>query len=154
MQRKSRVFLIITGSLLLLALIAGAATVVGKEKYNFRGRTVTYSAWWELRPQPGASVEMDRQIRRVAEVEKKYNVKIDYVNIPWGEYLARYITTVMAGDSMADIVCVEVNWFYPTLLLNNFCTNLSELGVFDFKAEKFQKETVEFGTYKGGCLRL
>jgi len=150
MQRKSRVFLIITGSLLLLALIAGAATVVGKEKYNFRGRTVTYSAWWELRPQPGASVEMDRQIRRVAEVEKKYNVKIDYVNIPWGEYLARYITTVMAGDSMADIVCVEVNWFYPTLLLNNFCTNLSELGVFDFKAEKFQKETVEFGTYKDG----
>src|SRR5690606_41484696 len=115
MQRKSRVFLIITGSLLLLALIAGAATVVGKEKYNFRGRTVTYSAWWELRPQPGASVEMDRQIRRVAEVEKKYNVKIDYVNIRWGEYLARHITTVMAWVGNAGAGSVGVNLFRATL---------------------------------------
>jgi multiple sugar transport system substrate-binding protein len=150
MQKRSKVFLIITGGLLLLALVACAVTVGGKEKYNFGGRTITYSAWWELRPDPGASVEMERQARRVAEVEKKYNVKVNYVNIPWGEYLARYITTVMAGDSMGDIVNVEANWFYPTLLLNNFCTNLSELGVFDFTAEKFQRETVEFGTYRGG----
>jgi len=150
MQKRSKVFLIITGGLLLLALVACAVTVGGKEKYNFGGRTITYSAWWELRPDPGASVEMERQARRVAEVEKKYNVKINYVNIPWGEYLARYVTTVMAGDSMGDIVTVEANWFYPTLLLNNFCTNLSELGVFDFTAEKFQRETVEFGTYRGG----
>src|SRR5690554_4908016 len=114
-QRKSFITCLgLTAALLVLAL---AGAVAGsKEKYDFGGRTVTYSAWWELRPQPGASVEMDRQIRRVTEVEKKYNVKIDYANIPWGEYLARYITTVMAGDSMADIACVEVNWFYPTLL--------------------------------------
>ena len=92
--------------------LAGTA-VSSKEKYDFKGRKITYSAWWELRPQPGASVDMDRQIRRVAEVEKKYNVKIDYVNIPWGEYLARYITTVMAGDRMADIACVEVNGSTP-----------------------------------------
>ena len=149
MHRKNRIILMITGGLLLVALAAGAVTVGGKEKYNFGGRTITYSAWWELRPDPGASVEMERQARRVAEVEKKYNVKINYVNIPWGEYLARYVTTVMAGDSMGDIVTVEANWFYPTLLLNNFCTNLSQLGVFDFTAEKFQRETVEFGTYRG-----
>jgi multiple sugar transport system substrate-binding protein len=150
MRRKNRIILMITGGLILLVLAAGAVTVGGKEKYNFGGRKITYAAWWELRPQPGASVEMDRQIRRVAEVEKKYKVKIDYANIPWGEYLARYVTTVMAGDSMADIVSVEVNWFYPTLLLNNFCTDLSKLGVFDFNAKKFQKETVEFGKYNGG----
>ncbi|NLY89226.1 MAG: extracellular solute-binding protein [Firmicutes bacterium] len=149
MQKRSKVFLTITAGLLLLALVACAVTVGGKEKYDFGGRTITYSAWWELRPDPGASVEMERQARRVAEVEKKYNVKVNYVNIPWGEYLARYIATVMAGDSMGDIVTVEANWFYPTLLLNNFCTNLSELGVFDFTAEKFQRETVEFGTYRG-----
>lgn len=149
MKGKSRVFLIIAGSLFLLTLVAGIVTVGGKEKYDFGGRTITYSAWWELRPEPGASVDADRQIRRVAEVEKKYNVKIDYANFPWGEYLARYITTVMAGDSMADIVSVEVNWFYPTLLLNNFCASLSALDVFDFSDEKFQRETVGFGEYNG-----
>lgn len=147
-QRKLFITCLVLTAILILAL-AGVA-VSSKEKHNFGGRKITYAAWWELRPQPGASVDMDRQIRRVAEVEKKYNVKIDYVNIPWGEYLARYITTVMAGDRMADIACVEVNWFYPTLLLNNFCMDLSELGVFDFTKEKFQKETIEFGKYNGG----
>lgn len=147
-RRKS--FITCLGLTAVLLVLALAGTVAGsKEKYDFGGRTVTYSAWWELRPQPGASVEMDRQIRRVTEVEKKYNVKIDYANIPWGEYLARYITTVMAGDSMADIASVEVNWFYPTLLLNNFCLPISSLGVFDFNDEKFQRETVTFGEYNG-----
>ena len=53
-----------------------------KKKYNFRGGRY-YSAWWELRP-GSVSLEMERKAKRVAEVGKKYNVKIDYVNGPWG----------------------------------------------------------------------
>ena len=84
MQKRSKVFLIIT-----VVCFAGTGglrshAVGGKEKHNFGGRTITYSAWWDLRPDPGVSLEMERKARRAAEVEKKYNVKINYVNIPWG----------------------------------------------------------------------
>ena len=139
----------VTGGLVLLVLVVAMAAGGKEERHNFGGRTITYSAWWDLRPDPGVSLEMERKARRAAEVEKKYNVKIDYVNIPWGEYLGRYITTVMAGDRIADIAIVEAEWFYPTLLMNNFCTNLSDLGVFDFTAEKFEPITVNLGTYRG-----
>src|SRR5690554_856168 len=149
MGGKNRLFLVILGGLLFILSAAAAGIGVSGEKYDFGGRTITYSAWWDLRPDPGVSEEMERQARRVAEVEKKYNVKIDYVNVPWAEYLGRYISTIMAGDSMADIVRVEAEWFYPTLLLNNFCTNLSDLGAFDFSREKFEPVSVSLGTYRG-----
>jgi len=131
-------------------MLAAAVVANGQaKKYNFGGRVIRWATWWYSGPEPGRSEREDLRLKREAEVGKKYNVKFEYVNVPWGEFLAKYITTVMAGDAMAEIVSVQTDWFYPTLLLNNFCTNLSELGVFDFNAPKFQKETIEFATLDG-----
>src|SRR5690554_4376411 len=134
-KRKNRLFLVILGGLVFIMLATAVGVVGGKEKkYDFGGRTITLAAWWEeYKSKPGGSEREDLRLKREAEVSKKYNVKIDYVTIPWGEYLAKYITTIMAGDAMADIVSVQTDWFYPTLLLNNFCLSLSEVDVFDFK---------------------
>src|SRR5690554_4448183 len=131
-------------------MLAAAVGAGGREKkYDFGGRTITYATWWEIKPKPGGSEREDLRLKREAEVEKEYNVKIDYLNVPWGEFMAKYITTVMAGDAMADIASVQIDWFYPTLLLNNFCLSLSSLDVFDFNAPKFQRETVNFATLDG-----
>ena len=149
MQKKQLFLVILAG--LIFVFLAFAVTAGGKEKrYNFGGRTITYATWWEIKPQPGRSEREDLRLKREAEVAKKYNVKIDYMTIPWGEFMAKYITTVMAGDAMADIASVQIDWFYPTLLLNNFCLNLSSLNIFDFRAPKFQRETVDFATLDGG----
>ena len=147
MQKKQLFLVILAG--LILVFLAVAVTAGGKEKrYNFGGRTITYATWWEIKPQPGRSEREDLRLKE-AEVARKYNVKFDYINVPWGEFLAKYLTTVMAGDAMADIASVQVCWFYPTLLMNNCCLSLSSLGVFDFNAPKFQKESIEFATLDG-----
>lgn len=148
MQKKQLFLVILAG--LIFVFLAVAVTAGGKEKrYNFGGRTITYATWWEIKPQPGRSEREDLRLKREAEVARKYNVKFDYINVPWGEFLAKYLTTVMAGDAMADIASVQVCWFYPTLLMNNCCLSLSSLGVFDFNAPKFQKESIEFATLDG-----
>jgi multiple sugar transport system substrate-binding protein len=148
--QKKQLFPVVLAGLVCVLLVV-TMTAAGREKrYNFRGRTITYATWWETKPQPGRSEREDLRLKREAEVAKKYNVKIDYMTIPWGEFMAKYITTVMAGDAMADIASVQIDWFYPTLLLNNFCLNLSSLNIFDFRAPKFQRETVDFATLDGG----
>ena len=153
MTRRRKLYLITLGVLVLVMLVtAVVASGQGRrraQKQDFGGRSIRWATWWDSAPQPGRSEREDLRLQREAEVGKKYNVKFEYLNVPWGEFMAKYITTVMAGDAMAEIVSVQTDWFYPTLLLNNFCLNLSELGVFDFKASKFQKETIEFATLDG-----
>ncbi len=148
-MQKKQLFPVVLAGLVFVLLVVTMAAAGREMRYNFRGRTITYATWWETKPQPGRSEREDLRLKREAEVAKKYNVKIDYMTIPWGEFMAKYITTVMAGDAMADIASVQIDWFYPTLLLNNFCLNLSSLKVFDFKAPKFQRETVDFATLDG-----
>lgn len=121
-----------------------------EEIADFGGRTFTYSAWWELTPEPGASEEADMQIARIEELEEKYNCKIEFINIPWEEYLEKYITTVMAGDAIADMAIVDYRWFYPTLSLNGYCTDLKQFedqGIFDFSEEKWNKDILELSTF-------
>ena len=152
MMRRRKLTLLILGVLILVMLIAvttANAQLFRRKKQNFGGRVIRWATWWDSAPTAGRSEREDLRLKREAEVGKKYNVKFEYLNVPWGEFMAKYITTVMAGDAMAEIVSVQTDWFYPTLLLNNFCLNLSELGVFDFKAPKFQKETIDFATLDG-----
>ncbi|NLW09864.1 MAG: extracellular solute-binding protein [Firmicutes bacterium] len=148
-MQKNRLFLVILAGLVFIVLAVAVAAGGKEKKYDFSGRTITYATWWEYKPQPGRSEREDLRLQREAEIAKKYNVKIDYTTVPWGEFTAKYITTVMAGDAMADIASVQIDWFYPTLLMNNFCLNLSALNVFDFTAPKWQRETVDFATLDG-----
>lgn len=121
-------------------------------KLDFGGRTIRYAAWWDLTPQPGSSAGADRTIARRTELEKKYNCKVQYVNIPWDQYLQKYITAVMAGDSIGEIVTLDSRWFYPTIALNGYCYDLnefSEKGIFDFTEEKWNKDTLKWATFGG-----
>lgn len=120
------------------------------EAVDFGGRTFTYSAWWDLTPEPGSSEEADRQIARIEELEEKYNCKIEFVNIPWEEYLEKYITTVMAGDAIADMAIVDYRWFYPTLVVNGYCTDLKQFedqGILDFSEDKWNKDVLGLSTF-------
>ena len=141
MQRKRKLFLLTSIVLVFIMLVAAVVASGKAKKYNFGGRTITWATWWEeAKPVAGRSEREDLRLKREVEVGKKYNVKFDYLTVPWGEFMAKYITTVMAGDAMAEIVSVQTDWFYPTLLLNNFCMNLSELGVFDLRPPNSRKK--------------
>ncbi|MCM8901045.1 extracellular solute-binding protein [Caldicoprobacter algeriensis] len=119
---------------------------------DFGGRTIRYTAWWNLEPQPGSSAAADRQIARRTELEKKYNCKVEYVNIPWDQYLQQFITAAMAGDSIGELVTLDSRWFYPTAVANGYLCDLNDFakqGIFDFTEPKWNQDFLKWCTFDG-----
>lgn len=45
----------------------------------------------------GSSETADNQIARKAELEQKYNMKLEFINTPWMEYLEKITASVRQG---------------------------------------------------------
>ncbi|WP_199613653.1 ABC transporter substrate-binding protein [Paenibacillus alkalitolerans] len=70
------------------------------------GRTIRIAAWWDDKPKGETAGEKAR-LEKMAELEKKYNFKFEFLNIPFGEYMDKFTTTVLAGEPLADIAIME-----------------------------------------------
>lgn len=116
-----------------------------EEIRDLGGRVIKVAAWWDMTPQ-GGTPSGDRQVARREEMEKKYNFKFEYVNIPWEEVTETYTASVMAGDPAADIFTVEDNWL-PGLVNKGFVQPLDEF--FDFSDDKWDSLTKELSTFDG-----
>jgi len=116
---------------------------------DLQGRTIRRGAWWTTKPEAGSSEGADREIERVAELEEKYNFKMEYVEVPYEQYMETFTASTLANDPFADFAVIGVGEFYPSLVTSGFLYPVSDLGVFDFDEPKWQKVSVEFGTYKG-----
>lgn len=97
------------------ASTAPAATPTPEEVPDLGGRVIKVSAWWDLKPAGNTAGEKAR-LEKIAEVEKKYNVKFEFVNVPFEEYMNKFTTTVLAGEPFADIVQMEYKSALPAIL--------------------------------------
>lgn len=79
------------------------------------GRVIRLSAWWDLTP-AGDSPSSKAELEKIAEVEEKYNVTIEFVNVPFENYLDKFTTTTLAGEPFADIVKLENKAALPAIL--------------------------------------
>ncbi|MFD1953615.1 ABC transporter substrate-binding protein [Paenibacillus thailandensis] len=79
------------------------------------GRVIKIAAWWDLKP-AGETASDKARLDKIAEVEKKYNVKLEFVNVPFEEYMNKFTTTVLAGEPFADIVQMEYKSALPAIL--------------------------------------
>jgi multiple sugar transport system substrate-binding protein len=70
------------------------------------GRNVRIAAWWDGMPK-GETAGEKAQLEKMAELEKKYNFKFEFINIPFEEYMDKFTTTVLAGEPFADIAIME-----------------------------------------------
>lgn len=70
------------------------------------GRTIRIAAWWDGKPK-GETAGEKAQLDKMAELEKKYNFKFEFLNIPFEEYMDKFTTTVLAGDPFADVAIME-----------------------------------------------
>ncbi len=96
----------LAGWLVCLAMVLSLVSVpaMAEEKtYDFGGMTISLCNWWGKDLTPGQNDETDRFIARVAEVEKKYNVKFEYRKGP-EEYYDNMVTTIMAGEPYGDLM--------------------------------------------------
>lgn len=120
-----------------------------EERYDFDGRVIRYATWWDAGPAEDATVDTDKRIGRIAELEEKFNCKFEYVTIPMDQYNEKFTSSTLAGDPMAEIVQMHIMWVYPGLMAKGFLTPLDDLGVFDFTDEKWNKTMMKYGTYNG-----
>ncbi|MCQ6558620.1 ABC transporter substrate-binding protein [Paenibacillus mendelii] len=88
----------------------------------------------------------DMRMERQKEVEKKYNVKIVYEPLAYGQVNEKLIASGLAGEPVADIVAIDKYFAIP--LINQGL--LREVGdLFDFNDSKWPQGIQNFGAWNG-----
>ncbi|EXX91060.1 ABC transporter substrate-binding protein [Paenibacillus darwinianus] len=112
------------------------------------GRVIRMAAWWDMTPKGETAGEKAR-LEKIAEIEKKYNVKIEFVNVPFEEYMNKFTTTVLAGEPFADIVQLEYKSAIAPVLKGQLLP-LSEFTTADNDINNAQKLTIKLPPLAGG----
>lgn len=116
------------------------------EKIDLNGATIRFAMWWDGAPK--ADTELgELNVARHKEIEEKYNVKIEYVNIPWGEMVEKMTSTALSGEPFADIIKLEFRWI-PALLAGGYLKPLNDFT--DISKEELLPGSVKVaGTFDG-----
>ncbi len=123
-------------------------TKVDEPTYDFGGRTFRIGSYYDMTPDPNKGALEAALAERIAEVESKYNCKIEFVDLG-GDYVADYVTSVLAGDPVCDVGYVITHKLLPSLIEGGIAYPLSELDALDLSEYKWRADVVEAGTYKG-----
>ncbi|HEY8363031.1 MAG TPA: extracellular solute-binding protein [Tissierellaceae bacterium] len=117
--------------------------------YDFGGRVIRSVAYWNRKPEEGASEIGDKLLARVAELEKKWNFKFEWIEVPHGEYVETLTASTLAGDPVAELAYIWSHYFLPGFVTSGIAYPVSDLGVFDFSESKWDPSKVEVGTFAG-----
>ncbi|MCU6712346.1 extracellular solute-binding protein [Paenibacillus sp. J5C_2022] len=122
-----------------------------EEKIDLGGQTIKIGAWWDADPRAVKEEERslidELQIELIEKAEKKYNAKIEYVKVDYGQMVEQFTTTSLGGEPFADIVRLELFWMFPKLVNDGFVAELDDLLKID--SEKMPKWMLEGGAYNG-----
>jgi len=120
-----------------------------EQKYDFGGRKIIAMAWWDQEPVAGTSEWADLTIEKIAQMEEKYNVDFEFLQVPWMEYLEKITSSSLAGSPVANWAWLEYQWFWPGLVSAGFLEPLDDFGIFDFNDEKWDQTALSVGMYEG-----
>jgi len=118
---------------------------------DLKGQTIKIGAWWDADPRSIAeadrSVLDQKAIELIEAAEKKYNAKIEYVTVDYGQFVEQFTTTSLAGEPFADIVRLELFWMFPKLVKDGFVAALDDL--IEIDPNKVPKWMIEGGSFEG-----
>lgn len=86
-----------------------ADTANSTKGLNLNGRTISIAAYFDASPKPD-SLQGKELIAQQKKVEKEYNVKIKYLNVPYGDVTKKLTSSVLAGQPFADMVRLNYKW--------------------------------------------
>jgi len=127
------------------------------------GATIKIAAWWDMTPKPD-NESGELLVAKLDEVQKKYNVKIEYLNVPYDQYKEKLITSTTAGQPFADITYIDSPWMpglvkqgllvpfdelvedRATLQENDYGAMFDTVGVYDGKQYAWDSPKAEAGT--------
>lgn len=115
---------------------------------DFHGRVFKIGSYYDMTPNPEKGALEAALKDRIEFVEKNYNCKIEFVNLG-GDYVADYVTSVLAGDPVVDIGYVVTQKLLPSLIEGGIAYPLSKLSALDLSEYKWRSDVVEAGKYKG-----
>lgn len=113
--------------------------------YDLGGRTIKIANHWDMTPEVGSYIG-DLYVEKWREVEKKYNVNIEWVVVPYEEKINQLTSTVIAGEPFADIVQIGAKYVIP-LINNNYVQAIDDL--VDMNSIKIPQALVDMGTLDG-----
>lgn len=100
-----------------------------QDKYKAQdlgGRQFVFAYNWDMIPATSdakldpktANEEEINKLANLKRVEKKYNCKIKYINVPYDQISKKLTTSVMANQPFADAVNLSAQQVYPAILSN------------------------------------
>lgn len=100
-------------------------------------RTIRIGTWWDQyydsthtdiyeNPQMNNVEQAEAMLANVAEVEEKYNVRIEFVNLTYAGVQESINTSILAGKPDCDIYQVELSFGIPAAL-GGFAVNLADI---------------------------
>lgn len=118
---------------------------------DMQGATITIGAWWDADPRNIAEADRtliaQKEVELIEAAEAKYNVKIEYVTVDYGQIVEQFTTSSLAGEPFADIVRMELFWMFPKLVVDGFIAPLDDYITID--EGKVPKWMLEGGSYEG-----
>lgn len=122
-----------------------------EEAIDLQGQPIKIAAWWDADPRLIPEAERDaydqKAVEQIEKVEQKYNTKIEYVKIDYGQFVEQFTTTSLAGEPVADIVRLELFWMFPKLVKDGFVAPLDDFMTID--EGKVPKWMVQGGKFEG-----
>lgn len=94
---------------------AAATEAPAEEPVDLGGRVIKVASWWDLKPAGNTASEKAR-LDKIAEVEKKYNIKFEWINVPFEEYMPKFTASVLGGEPFADILQMEYKSALPAIM--------------------------------------
>lgn len=96
------------------------------------GRVIRFLSWWDDTPTADSADGIYR-IEQMEKVKEKYNIEIEFMNIPFEEYMDNLTASILAGEPLADMVVMEYKHaIIPVsdgmvLPLSEFTTGISDV---------------------------
>lgn len=161
MNKRRILSIILTITLLIstVSMLSGCGEKGGKAKedpavtgaVDLGGKTIKILTWGNglagITVDPSTDTELGEiRAERFEEMEKLYNCTFEYELMSAGEIPSKYTTAAMAGEKIADLICLR-NSSLPALLNNELLLPLDDY--FDFSKSQFSQLAVELSTLDG-----
>lgn len=121
-------------------------TIEAKKKLDFGKATVTLIYEWQVQNKRGVSVNRDRWLDRVADVEKKFNVKIVEKQGSTSSYISSIVTSILSGKPSGNIYSVSGSSPYNMIkagVLADFNNAMTSTGI-DMTAARYSQMAVRY----------
>jgi len=113
---------------------------------DMKGEKFTILTWVKEDEPTGETEQGQKRLEQQQAIEKKYNVKIEWKVVPWGEPNNMIAKAGLAGEPVADITLMDLYFAYP-LISQGLLRPVDEF--FDFNDPKWPKGIQNFGKING-----